>query len=182
VTPIEHLEEHVWEHPENYGGFSPDGDYLVLARTRNSSTIDESNWTVALRSLRALETTLPEFAPEEEERTSWGDISPRNGWVYTWGARHWACGYIDHLMVRNDAPDEIKEAAGEIICSIASYPILDDDHHSELECEQIYEYWRGESIKYRIQLCAEAGDSIFAARRDNDIPEATFDRIRDTWT
>ena len=55
--------------------------------------------------------------------------------------------------------------------SLADYPILDEEHFSELEWEEKHEYWEACSIKERVELCRKARTSIFAARRDDEIPE-----------
>lgn len=47
MDAIEYLPERAWKHPECYGGFSPDGDYLILSRHRDSDILSESNWAVA---------------------------------------------------------------------------------------------------------------------------------------
>ncbi len=42
------------------------------------------------------------------------------------------------------------------------FPIISIDAWAEAE-----QYWESLPIKYRVELCAEAGVSIFAARRDS---------------
>lgn len=53
MNASEHLAANAWTKPECYGGFSPDGDFLVLAQTRDSDVLDESNWAVACAALDA---------------------------------------------------------------------------------------------------------------------------------
>lgn len=168
-----------WELPSCYAGYSPDGDWLLLSRHRESDTVSESNWEVALRMIDSLKLAFS----EPEQRDEYGRIDPRStGWSYIFRASHPLVGWVEYLLIRADAPAELIKLGHDMSEKLEAYPILDDDHHSELETDQIYTWWAGESLSYRIQLCAEAGDSIFAARRINDIPEATFDRLRDTWT
>ena len=170
-----------WELPSCYAGYSPDGDWLLLSRHRESDTVSESNWEVALRKIATL--GVLGFPTDGEERDEYGRIDPRStGWSYVFRASHPLVGWVEYLLIREDAPAELIKLGHEIDEKLQAYPILDENHHSELEFNQIYDWWAGESLSCRIQLCAEAGDSIFAARRINDIPEATFDRIRDTWT
>ncbi len=170
----------LWSEPSAYVGYNPDRDYLLLARNRESCTVDESNWEVALRMIQTLD--LPEF-DQPEERYQFDRIDPRSsGWFYIWRASHCLVGWVDYLMIRGDAPQALIDMGHQIVHDLDVYPILDDDHFSKMETEQIYKYWGEESLHYRIKMLAESGDSIFAARRNNDIPEATFDRLRDTWT
>ena len=36
-----------WEHPDNYAGFSPVGDYLLLSKNRDRYILDEVNFDPA---------------------------------------------------------------------------------------------------------------------------------------
>ena len=46
------------------------------------------------------------------------------------------------------------------------YPVLDEDHYSELEWYEAQEYWDQSSLRDRIEMCVSAGLSGFAARRE----------------
>jgi hypothetical protein len=127
---------------QNYIGETVDG-YIVLTQTRDSDALTRSNWAVG------------------EERLPGADI-------HRFG--HWMCGWVEHLTVPTDAPDELLIAAAQIVEDIEAYPVLSDDHYSNLECEEAYEYWSTASLRTRVELCRHHGVSIFAARHD-DIPE-----------
>ena len=58
-------------------------------------------------------------------------------------------------------------AADEMSCALSDYPVLDESHFSELEWAEAESQWEMMPLKYRVELCAEAGVSIFAARRDS---------------
>lgn len=166
---IEHLTECAWKRPDSYGGFSPDGDYMILSRHRDSDTITRSNWEVACESLKA-------------EAWDSRDMEGRPA-VYHWRAGHWAVGWVEYLCVRADAPDDVLTEAGEIVCSLADYPILSDDHHSDLEYSEACELWERESVRGRFRVIKDSGArvSIFAARRDelpNDDSDAILDYLR----
>jgi hypothetical protein len=164
----EHLAEHVWKHPSDYGGFSPDGDYLVLSKHRESQLIDESNWDTACEQLAKV-AGLKEvpFVTKEAELPV----------VYQWRAGHWAVGWVEYLMVRKDAPDEVLKEAGEIICSLESYPILDEDDYSWRQNEAIYEYWAKASASERRELMEEAG---LNGRLPEDMPDEVFYRLSES--
>lgn len=149
----EHLAEHAWKHPDCYGGFSPDGDYCILSRHRDSLLMDESNWEEACEELNA-------------EAYDGGNehFDPRPT-VYHWRAGHWAVGWVECLMVRADAPQATLDAAGEILCSLADYPILNEDAYSEREFNAVCDYWERCSVRERAEYCKEHNISIFAARR-----------------
>lgn len=156
MNAIEHLETRAWKHPDCYGGFSPDGDFLVLSRTRDYDLLDRVNWDVACESLQA----------EAYDAGRTGEIPADRPKTYHWRAGHPACGWVEYLMVRADAPDDIKTNAGEIICALAEYPVLSDDKFSEAEWNAVCAYWEQLSVADRLDELRRAGLSIFAARRD----------------
>lgn len=172
---IEHLEERKWTHPSDYGGFSPDGDYIIVSRTRDSNCLEESNYFTAFNSLKRV--AEPFRTPPEAPNEIWRD------WVYDFRAGHWACGWVEYLLVRADAPDEILEAAGEIVCSLADYPVLDEEDLSEREVEAVMTYWRGLPNKWRLdewKRCRSPYSSYLGIRRDS-LPhedENLFDHLR----
>lgn len=166
MNAIEHLESVKWAHPDSYGGFSPDGDYMILSRTRDSDILSESNWAVACESLKA------EAYDGGADRF---DVRPV---VYHWRAGHWACGWIEYLCVRADAPESALTAAGEIVCSLADYPVLSDDDFSEREWNAMCESWEHGSIRDRVEWLQYAGQCIFSARRDA-LPEDDTGALRE---
>jgi hypothetical protein len=145
----------LWEHPRDYGGFSPDGDYILLARTRDSSALDRSNWTCICADLDAL--------AYDDGDDGFAD-RPK---VYHWRAGHWACGWVEYLMLRHDADQQTLDRAHEIACALESYPVFNEDHFSELEYTEAAEYWERMSVRERYDAIkfADCGASIFAARR-----------------
>lgn len=180
MNAIEYLEERRWEYPPDYGGFSPDGDYVILSRHRDSNALEDSNYEAAFKSLQEVAEKFdppPDDLDDDRNVERWnynyrtGENDPIRserafGWVYDFRAGHWACGWVEYLLVREDAPDEIKQAAGEIICALSDYPVLDEEDFSKRENDEVNESWRWLSMRERMRLCAKHGTSIFAARRD----------------
>lgn len=154
MDAIEHLQDCIWTAPRDYGGFSPVGDYCILSRNRDSSLLGESNWDVACKMLGA------------EAYDGGTEYAAERPAVYHWRAGHWACGWVEYLCVRADAPEDVQRKAGEIVCSLADYPCLDESDFSEREWDAACETWERSSIRDRMDYCARAGISIFAARRD----------------
>lgn len=171
MNASEHLAENVWKQPESYGGFSPIGDFVVLTRNRDSSLLSECNWDVACEGLKA------------EAYDGGEDNFAARPNVYHWRAGHWACGWVEYLMVRADASDDIQTEAGEIVCSLADYPILDESGFSDREYEAVCKYWGECSVSDRADYLRDAKMSIFAARRDTLPPRndcgMLFERLRD---
>jgi hypothetical protein len=156
-----------WTRPANYGGFSPDGDFLIYSTHRDADILTRSNW-------ETIGTTLRQAAQEYPEPDNDGAHNQGGSWVYDFHARHWACGWVESLLIRSDAPAGLLETAAEILCAIASYPIFDESHFSEMEYTEARDRWARASVRERIDLAARAGVSIFSARGD-DMPADCFD-------
>lgn len=166
MNAIEHLESVAWKHPDSYGGFSPDGDYLIVSRTRDGDILSESNWAVACESLKA--EAYDGGREHFHERPN----------AYHWRAGHWACGWIEYLCVRHDAPNSVLQEAGEIVCSLASYPVLSDDDFSEREWNAACDLWERSSVADRVHYLQRAGLCVFAARRDT-LPDDPTGALRE---
>ena len=155
MGPIEHLEEEAkWERPPSYGGHSPDGDYLIYSRTRDSRILGNVNYEGILKCLKYHAELIAESDPDLDD------------WVYDFCANHWACGWVEHIIVRKDAPDCLLKLAGEIFCAMGNYPVFDDSAYSEACYNAICEHWEGCSIDERITYCKDSKVSILASRRD----------------
>lgn len=166
MDAIEHLETHAWKTPRGYGGFSPVGDYRVMSRTRDAILLENINWYVACEELKAqaMDEGRPGYIPADRPA------------VYHFRANHWAHGWVEHLMVRADAPDEIKTAAGEILCALEDDPILDDQRYLQAEHDAVYDAWEQASIRQRIDYLEKVGLSFLAARHDA-LPEDNDGRL-----
>ena len=103
----------------NYmGNVVPDNFVHLISITRDSDCLSESNWACALKMLGGESETI---------------VIHRIG--------HWACGWVDMLFV--DTNDTEKLAlAEEIYNKIEDYPILNEDHFSEVEEEEANRIWQ----------------------------------------
>ena len=132
-----HASKHLtpWKHPADYGGFSPDGDYVILSVHRDSDCLDRSNWIRACEILGA-----EDYNAEHPHYGRTADDYPDRPNVYTFRAGHWAVGWVEYLLVRYDAPDSVLTEAREIVCSLADYPVLDESHYSDMEHDEMADY------------------------------------------
>jgi len=151
------LERNVWKHPGSYGGHSPEGHYVVASITRDATILAESNWAEWRAAL----------SPEDDDFDA-----P----VYTFRASHWAVGWAEYLIIRNDAPADTLDTARELLVAEADCVILNEIDYSERQWSAMHQYWDTESLRSRVEYCAEAGESIFAARRDC-IPESVLHKF-----
>lgn len=156
---MKHLPETAWKTPSSYSGFSPVGDYCVMSVHRESDLLTQSNWIEACKLLDA---------------DSWD-----NGYenyesrphVYHWRARHCLVGWIEYLMVRQDAPAPILESAESMLSRLDSYPVLNEDAFCEREFDLACEQWESYSLRDRMHaLKASGSDASLFSIRSNCLP------------
>lgn len=162
------IEDHellVWEHPKDYGGFSPDGDYLIYSRTRDSNLLENSNYECIFEDLKNIAKPLQD--PEHED------------YVYDFRARHFTIGWVEYILVSKDAPFQVVNRAKEILCALAEYPVFNETKYSEMEYLAIAKYWGDASLQDRMNICKEQKESIFAARHDclSDLPDSVYEYL-----
>ena len=129
-----------WKHPENYAGAVWPGYRVFLSQNRDSDALTRSNF----------ERGLALIGGESET-------------VQVVRERHWACGWVEWIGIHEDNAEAIAKAEA-ILEKLDGYPVLDDDHFSELEWNEAHDTWEGLSLRERVDLCKTAGLSIFAAR------------------
>jgi hypothetical protein len=163
------LEDYVWPNPNDYVAYedlaNPVGDYSIYARTRDSDIMEDMNYNIVLFNLTQL-------AVKHDQRDK----------VYDFRAAHWACGWLENIIVRRDAHDEILIECAELLSELADYPCLDDEKYSDLQFDAILDYWEDLSLKERIEYCNDNNHSIFSARPGQPIPDAVFDDLREQDT
>ena len=157
----------VWKHPDSYGGFSPDGDYLVISRTRDSTILDQSNWDYIAEKLGARPF-------DDGSYTNEGNKNESRPEVYHWRAGHCACGWVEYMMIRADAKPAIIAQAEEIQKRLSDYPVLDESDYSDRQYNAVYEYWAEMSDNEKLEMAKEHG---FEGEAVEDIPKAVFDDL-----
>jgi hypothetical protein len=117
------------------------GEFLVVpvSRNRDSGPLEESNFNAALLELGG-----------ESELVQ----------VHRFG--HWGNGWFELILV--DPTSDKAIVAEEIEASLEDYPVLDDSDFSAREWEAAEEYYANMSLRERMEVCQEYGESIFAAR------------------
>jgi hypothetical protein len=121
----------------NYAGDRLDGFY-VYAKNRDSGTLVRSNFACILRDLEAA-------ALEAEDDAS----------VLTPSFGHWACGWVEQIVLKANAPEAVVRKAEEILDNLEDYPIHDERHFSDLEYEEAATYWERLSPRYKVRMAME---------------------------
>lgn len=146
MKTLEHLENlsalERWTMPDSYFGAEWPEYFVFLSQARDSDALTRSNFECGLRSLGG----------ESES-------------VIVVRERHWAVGWVEWIAIHESNAEAIL-AADAMSCALSGYPVLEESHFSELEWDEAQTQWEMMPLKYRVELCAEAGVSIFAARHD----------------
>ena len=165
------LDEYKWETPGSYGGYDPVGDIVIRTQFRDSSLLEQSNY-------QAIFAHLQEFSKQFGEPAEWntgeGDLEWRD-WVYDFRAGHWACGWLETLLVRPAAPQKLLDEVESILCALADYPVFDEEHYSNLQYEEAEKFWLQLSLDERVELCRNMGCSIFQARHQHQPTDGHVD-------
>lgn len=108
-TPPLHLTR--WRREENYLGPDYSDRYIAIARSRDADPLEVSNYETTKRLL-----ALSDVAFDEVR------------------IRHWACGWIDAIFIREDDEKGLA-VADELAGRRAEYPVLDDEDLARREAE-----------------------------------------------
>ena len=133
-----------WTLPDNYHGAVWPNWYLSgIGQNRDSNTLTRSNFMVALQRLGGESETVKII---------------REG--------HWAVGWVEWIAI-HESDEKALRVADEMQKDLQDYPVLSEDHWTELEWNEMQEAWQNMSISERlemIKLSNVEGVSRFAAR------------------
>ena len=115
---------------------------VPVSQTRDSGTLDQSNFAAALMLLGGESDTVE---------------------VHRFG--HWGPGWFEIILV--DPTDTVNVAIAERLTDqLVEYPVLDEEDWSNREFEAASEAWANMSLRDRAEVCRRFRVSIFSARRD----------------
>ena len=166
-TPT-HLEP--YKRPQYYAGQTFPDYYTVYGVHRDSSALERSNMIVLCQRLGFSE---PTRVP------NWDESEPDSPVILT-RASHFAVGWIDTLRIHKDAYSQLA-VADELIGKLQDYPVIDEDHWSELEYSEACEYWAQMSVRERVEYLQRANLSVFGARK-YWLPEDPQGRLQELLT
>ena len=114
-----------WELPRNYFGSEWPEYYVFLSQNRDSDTLTRSNFQCAL-------TAIGGETGEDDDGISAVTVVRES---------HWACGWIEWIAI-HESNSEALRIADEIAAKLEDYPVVNEDHWSELEDQEAQEVWR----------------------------------------
>ena len=135
-----HRPLHFMQHVDDW--FYTKKAFVFLGQNRDSDSLTRSNFTCALEEIGGESETVAVLRED-----------------------HWACGWVEWIAI-HESDTKALEIAEKILCDLEDYPVINEDHWSELEWNEAQEYWESLPISERVDLCRDANVSIFAARHD----------------
>lgn len=138
TTSFKHLKR--WQLPDSYFGAEWPEHYVFMGQHRDSDSLSRSNFMCTLDAIGGESDTV------QVVRES-----------------HWAVGWIEWIAI-HESDTKALEIAESILKALEDYPVVNEDHWSNLEYEEACEYWERMSIRDRVEYCQRAGVSIFGAR------------------
>jgi hypothetical protein len=159
-TP-EHLK--LWTQPKNYFGEVWPAYYSAgVGQSRDSDALERSNFACMLRVIGGESDTVTVVRES-----------------------HWAVGWVEWIAIHQDDEKALRLADG-IKAQLEDYPVIDEDHWSELEWSEAAEYWDGLSPRERVQMAMAVRERYhwlakepvwhFGRRSYGDRPDSTIGR------
>lgn len=140
-----------WSHPECYLGATWEGWYSAgFGQSRDSDTLEASNFSVAYETLKALSTDLDNEPTVQIVREG-----------------HWAVGWVEWIAV-HESNTQALDTARELCNRANDYPVLDESDWSAREWNTANDYWASESLNGRLRWLKDYAPKVpcFAARHD----------------
>lgn len=110
------------------------GDWLIAyTTTRDADCLARSNWECFVELLTG-----------QSAHTGAKGSSDLTDCVAIEEASHWAVGWVQYLIIRPDAAEQIAEARAAR-ADLENYPVLNDTHYSNLEYEEYGKFFKSDA-------------------------------------
>ena len=138
----------LWTLPPSYFGPNWEGFYSAgFGQHRDSDTLERSNFEVASKDI----------------------LQASNGGAQVVSENHWAVGWVEWIAIPADDYWALK-VADDLVAAANQYPVLDDDHFSELEQNEADEIWANcYSVSQRIEYIRHSSEGDFDFRNLADL-------------
>lgn len=143
-----------WTLPDSYFGSEWPEWYVSQSQHRESDSLTRSNFICTLEALGGESETVRVIRES-----------------------HWAVGWVEWIGIHESDTRALK-IADDIAHKLDGYPVVNEDHWSDLEWNEVHDYWERMSLRERVDMCRDAGESIFAARPGHPIPDVIYESLR----
>lgn len=117
-----------WSRPSHYMGESwPDYYSSGVGQSRDSDALERSNFVCMLKELGGESETV--FVIRES---------------------HWAVGWVEWIAI-HESDDKALAIADQIKGKLDDYPVIDEEHMSELEWTEAADYWDSMSPRSKVE-------------------------------
>lgn len=117
-----------WTRPECYVGAEwPEHYSSGVGQSRDSDALERSNFTCMLKALGGESDT-----------------------VLLIRESHWAVGWVEWIAI-HESDGATLRVADEIRAALDDYPVVDEDHFSELEFNEMLDWWAGMDLRQRAE-------------------------------
>lgn len=118
-----------WTKPTCYAGASwPDYYSSGVGQSRDSDSLEQSNFTCMCEALGGESETV---------------IVVRES--------HWAVGWVEWIAI-HESDAKALQIADEVQKRLEDYPVINEDHWSELEWNESADYWDGLSPREKVRM------------------------------
>lgn len=141
-----------WTLPKHYFGAAWPDYYVFLSRHRDSDTLTRSNFTCALEALGG-EQTVENPDPDIDN-----DIET----VLVVRESHCLVGWVEWIAIHESATDALR-IADDIAKRLEGYPVVNEDHWSEVELEELeqdWASWGAREFADEVQRVFECSDAL----------------------
>ena len=119
-----------WEYPADYMGTDYEGYYILYSMNRDSDHLTISNFETILKLFEDIGVkVINDYDMSSDKHPS----------VINVRMKHWLVGWIDTIMIHEDASSVIWDQVESINNSLSDYPVLDDDDFYQKESDIINE-------------------------------------------
>lgn len=158
----------LWTMPSNYAGEVWPAYYSAgLGQSRDSDSLERSNFVCMLQALGGESDTV------QVVRES-----------------HWAVGWVEWLAIHQD-DDKALQIADEVQAGLADYPVVNEDHWSELEWNEAADYWDSLSPRAKVEMAMDVRSKYhwlakepvwhYGRRSYGDLPDTTIGRALEEY-
>jgi hypothetical protein len=131
MTPFTPTRLKRWTMPDSYFGAKwPDYYSAGVGQSRDSDALERSNFECMLKALGGETETV--IVVEES---------------------HWAVGWVQWIAI-HESDGKALAIADDIRSNLDDYPIVNEDHFSELEWNEAADYWDSLSAQQKVSMAA----------------------------
>lgn len=153
-----------WKYPSNYMGCDYEGYYILYSMNRDSDYLEISNFETILKLFEDIGVKVVEDYDMRFDK---------HPYVINVRARHWAVGWIDTIMIHEDASPDIWDQVESIINALSDYPVLDDDDYYKKEQNIIDESYES-YIKDEFMDIIKKHFDLYDIEENEDILSKTY--------